>query len=82
MFKSKTSCAAFLSNYDTSYAAKVMFRGFPYDLPPWSISILPDCKTEYYNTAKVKSTYKAYLVEISESDLSLTSYRSVHQAYI
>ncbi|KAH0885086.1 hypothetical protein HID58_061182 [Brassica napus] len=55
VFKSKTSCAAFLSNYDTSYAAKVMFRGFPYDLPPWSISILPDCKTEYHNTAKIRS---------------------------
>uniref|UniRef100_A0A1J3G2W1 Beta-galactosidase n=1 Tax=Noccaea caerulescens TaxID=107243 RepID=A0A1J3G2W1_NOCCA len=55
VFKSKTSCAAFLSNYDTNYAAKVMFGGFPYDLPPWSVSILPDCKTEYYNTAKIRS---------------------------
>ncbi|CAH8320509.1 unnamed protein product [Eruca vesicaria subsp. sativa] len=55
VFKSETSCAAFLSNYDTSYAAKVMFRGFPYELPAWSISILPDCKTEYHNTAKVRS---------------------------
>ncbi|OAP01355.1 BGAL2 [Arabidopsis thaliana] len=55
VFKSKTSCAAFLSNYDTSSAARVMFRGFPYDLPPWSVSILPDCKTEYYNTAKIRA---------------------------
>lgn len=59
MFKSKTSCAAFLSNYDTNYAAKVMFGGLPYDLPTWSVSILPDCKTEYYNTAKVNKL-KAY----------------------
>ncbi|KAL1201285.1 Beta-galactosidase 2 [Cardamine amara subsp. amara] len=55
VFNSKTSCAAFLSNYDTSYPVKVMFRGFPYDLPPWSVSILPDCKTEYYNTAKIRA---------------------------
>ncbi|XP_010504030.1 PREDICTED: beta-galactosidase 2-like [Camelina sativa] len=54
VFKSKTSCAAFLSNYDTSHPARVIFGGFPYDLPPWSISILPDCKTEYHNTAKIR----------------------------
>ncbi|KAJ4904621.1 Beta-galactosidase 2 [Raphanus sativus] len=55
VFKSKTSCSAFLSNYDTNNPARVMFRGFPYDLPSWSISILPDCKTEYHNTAKIRS---------------------------
>ncbi|XP_023638216.1 beta-galactosidase 2 [Capsella rubella] len=54
VFKSRTSCAAFLSNYDTIHPARVIFRGFPYDLPPWSISILPDCKTEYHNTAKIR----------------------------
>jgi hypothetical protein len=26
-----------------------------YDLPPWSISILPDCKTTVFNTARVGS---------------------------
>ncbi|ANM67746.1 beta-galactosidase 12 [Arabidopsis thaliana] len=54
VFKSKSSCAAFLSNYNTSSAARVLFGGSTYDLPPWSVSILPDCKTEYYNTAKVQ----------------------------
>ncbi|XP_010448319.1 PREDICTED: beta-galactosidase 12-like isoform X1 [Camelina sativa] len=54
VFKSTSSCAAFLSNYNASSAARVLFGGFPYDLPPWSVSILPDCKTEYYNTAKVQ----------------------------
>lgn len=53
VFKSESSCAAFLSNYNTSSAARVLFGGSTYDLPPWSVSILPDCKTEYYNTAKV-----------------------------
>ncbi|WZZ76146.1 hypothetical protein YC2023_087516 [Brassica napus] len=55
VFKSESSCAAFLSNYNDSYAAKVSFWGSTYDLPPWSVSILPDCKTEYYNTAKVRT---------------------------
>ncbi|CAN6922538.1 unnamed protein product [Brassica oleracea] len=54
VFKSKSSCAAFLSNYNTSSAARVSFGGATYDLPPWSVSILPNCKTEYYNTAKVQ----------------------------
>ncbi|CAN8325974.1 unnamed protein product [Cochlearia groenlandica] len=56
VFKSKSSCAAFLSNYNASYAARVLFNGSTYDLPPWSVSILPNCKTEYYNTAKVNQT--------------------------
>jgi len=48
-------CAAFLANYDTSSSAKVTFGGSQYNLPPWSVSILPDCKKEAYNTAKVNA---------------------------
>ncbi|EYU31167.1 hypothetical protein ABFS82_08G239400 [Erythranthe guttata] len=46
-------CAAFLSNYDTATEARVMFNNIHYSLPPWSISILPDCKNVAFNTAKV-----------------------------
>lgn len=49
------ACAAFLANYDTASWAKVAFGNGHYDLPPWSISILPDCKTEVFNTAKVSA---------------------------
>lgn len=49
------ACAAFLANYDTGSWAKVAFGNGHYDLPPWSISILPDCKTEVFNTAKVRA---------------------------
>ncbi|KAL3535619.1 hypothetical protein ACH5RR_004080 [Cinchona calisaya] len=56
VFKSKSgACAAFLSNYDPTYQVRVSFQNLPYDLPPWSISILPDCKTVVYNTAKVNT---------------------------
>ncbi|KAL2501329.1 Beta-galactosidase 12 [Forsythia ovata] len=44
-------CAAFLSNYDPKYSVRVNFQNLPYNLPPWSVSILPDCKTVVYNTA-------------------------------
>ncbi|CAN1314602.1 Beta-galactosidase 5 [Linum perenne] len=45
-------CAAFLTNYHPNHTAKVTYNNLPYDLPPWSISILPDCRTVVYNTAK------------------------------
>lgn len=47
------ACAAFLANNGTKSNAAVEFDGLHYDLPAWSISILPDCKTEVYNTARV-----------------------------
>ncbi|EPS70273.1 beta-galactosidase, partial [Genlisea aurea] len=46
-------CAAFLANYDTKSASRVFFRGMHYNLPPWSISILPDCRNAVFNTAKI-----------------------------
>ncbi|KAL7206777.1 hypothetical protein ACSBR2_019481 [Camellia fascicularis] len=54
VFSSKSGdCAAFLSNYHLDTTSRVTFRGVHYDLPPWSISILPDCKNVVFNTAKV-----------------------------
>ncbi|KAL1810172.1 hypothetical protein ACET3Z_027162 [Daucus carota] len=47
------NCAAFLANYDTQSAARVMFNNMHYKLPPWSISILSDCKNAVFNTANV-----------------------------
>lgn len=49
-------CAAFLSNFDTKSAARVMFNNMHYNLPPWSISILPDCRNVVFNTAKVRNS--------------------------
>ncbi|XP_078432092.1 beta-galactosidase-like [Wolffia australiana] len=56
VFKSSAgSCAAFLANYHSTGDAKVTFNGLQYVLPPWSISILPDCKNAVFNTAKVNA---------------------------
>ncbi|KAL3627964.1 hypothetical protein CASFOL_028066 [Castilleja foliolosa] len=52
VFKSNGACAAFLSNYDQHSFAKVSFENKHYNLPMWSISILPDCKNTVYNTAR------------------------------
>ncbi|GFP93194.1 beta-galactosidase [Phtheirospermum japonicum] len=55
VFSSKSgACAAFLTNKDTMYFTNLTFQNVQYNLPPWSISILPDCKTEAYNTARVR----------------------------
>lgn len=54
-YKSSNDCAAFLANYDSSQDATVQFNGNSHFLPAWSVSILPDCKTVIYNTAKVVS---------------------------
>ncbi|GLT47818.1 hypothetical protein SLA2020_214800 [Shorea laevis] len=53
VFKSGGACAAFLANYDARYSVKVSFGNVQYDLPAWSISILPDCKNVVFNTATV-----------------------------
>ncbi|KAL6568247.1 hypothetical protein OROHE_003931 [Orobanche hederae] len=54
VFKSGSgACAAFLANYDQHSFAKVSFGTNHYNLPPWSISILPDCKFTIYNTARI-----------------------------
>ncbi|PKA57292.1 Beta-galactosidase 2 [Apostasia shenzhenica] len=54
VFKSNSGdCAAFLANYDTMSYVRVTFNEVRYGLPPWSISILPDCKTTVFNTARV-----------------------------
>ncbi|TYI59902.1 hypothetical protein E1A91_D10G068300v1 [Gossypium mustelinum] len=54
VFKYKAGgCAAFLANYNPRDYATVSFRNNHYNLPPWSISILPDCKNTVYNTARI-----------------------------
>ncbi|KAG7969843.1 hypothetical protein I3843_07G053100 [Carya illinoinensis] len=54
VYSSKSGhCAAFLANYETNSAARVMFNNKHYNVPPWSISVLPDCRNVVFNTAKV-----------------------------
>ncbi|KAL3628024.1 hypothetical protein CASFOL_028126 [Castilleja foliolosa] len=52
VFKSNGACAAFLANYNQHSFAKVPFENKHYNLPLWSISILPDCKNTVYNTTR------------------------------
>ncbi|KAL9162131.1 hypothetical protein ABFS82_07G069100 [Erythranthe guttata] len=48
-----SKCSAFLANIDEHNSVTVNFRKHAYTLPPWSVSILPDCKNVAFNTAKI-----------------------------
>ncbi|KAJ1411692.1 Glycoside hydrolase, family 35 [Sesbania bispinosa] len=52
-------CAAFITNNHSTEAATIGFRGSKYFLPPHSISVLPDCKTEVYNTQNIVSQHNS-----------------------
>ncbi|XP_020585039.1 beta-galactosidase-like isoform X2 [Phalaenopsis equestris] len=68
VFRSNSgTCAAFLANYDSQSSATVTFNGIRYNLPPWSISILPDCKTAVFNTAKVGAQTSLVSMQAVES---------------
>ncbi|CAH1435081.1 unnamed protein product [Lactuca virosa] len=55
VYKTSSTCAAFLANVDTKNDATVTFNGNSYRLPAWSVSILPDCKNVAFNTAKINT---------------------------
>ncbi|XP_011083163.1 beta-galactosidase 3 [Sesamum indicum] len=70
-------CAAFLSNYDTNTTAGVMFNNMHYSLPPWSISILPDCKNVVFNTAKVGG--QTSQMEMRPTDTEIFSWETYNE---
>ncbi|CAK8578479.1 unnamed protein product [Lathyrus sativus] len=57
-----SKCSAFLANIDEHKAATVTFHGQTYIIPPWSVSILPDCRNTVFNTAKVGAQTSVKLV--------------------
>ncbi|XP_043703285.1 beta-galactosidase 6-like [Telopea speciosissima] len=62
-------CAAFLVN-NSSRSSTVNFQNHSYELPQKSISILPDCQNEVFNTAKVSSQYN------TRSTVPVTTFKS------
>ncbi|XP_048613616.1 beta-galactosidase 1-like [Brassica napus] len=85
VYKSKSgACSAFLANYNPRSYAKVSFGSNHYNLPPWSISILPDCKNTVYNTARVGAqTSRMKMVEVPvHGGLSWQAYNEDPSTYI
>ncbi|PPD87890.1 hypothetical protein GOBAR_DD15162 [Gossypium barbadense] len=52
-------CSAFLTNNNTKKPQALRFRGQDYQLPPRSISILPDCKTEVFNSQMITTHHNS-----------------------
>ncbi|KAH9622125.1 hypothetical protein KSS87_003689 [Heliosperma pusillum] len=61
------ACVAFLSNSDNKTDRIVQFRNMTYNLPAWSVSILPDCKNVEFNSATVGS--QSFVVDMVSEEL-------------
>ncbi|CDP03052.1 unnamed protein product [Coffea canephora] len=55
VFTLNGTSACFFENSNTTTDATITYQGSQYNVPAWSVSILPDCKKEVYNTAKVNT---------------------------
>lgn len=53
MYATQKVSSCFFGNSNTTNDATFTYGGTEYTVPAWSVSILPDCKKEVYNTAKV-----------------------------
>ncbi|KAK8529960.1 hypothetical protein V6N12_060723 [Hibiscus sabdariffa] len=78
VFSSKSGgCVAFLSNYNLRSNARVTFNNMHYELPRWSISILPDCQNVVFNTAKVG--IEASRIQMVPTDVKLESWETFNE---
>ncbi|XP_020106800.1 beta-galactosidase 15 isoform X2 [Ananas comosus] len=66
-------CSAFLANIDEHKSVSVRIFGKNFDLPPWSVSILPDCQNVAFNTAKVGTQLSIKTVESGSPSYSTAS---------
>ncbi|KAK1414241.1 hypothetical protein QVD17_29984 [Tagetes erecta] len=74
-------CAAFLSNDNRNTYAIVNFRNRSYNIPPWSISILPDCKNTVYNTARVGAQAALMKMTLEGGGFTWQSYKDQTESY-
>ena len=59
VFESELKCVSFFVNFDKSQMPKVTFRHLSFQLAPKSISLISDCRSVVYETAKVSSQHSA-----------------------
>ncbi|KAL3744635.1 hypothetical protein ACJRO7_013837 [Eucalyptus globulus] len=58
----------FLGNTNSTSDATFVFQGKQFTVPAWSVSILPDCQNEGYNTAKVNVQSSVMVMEPNEAE--------------
>ncbi|VAH07686.1 unnamed protein product [Triticum turgidum subsp. durum] len=67
IFETELKCVAFLVNFDKHQSPTVVFRNMSFQLAPKSISILSECRTVVFETAKVTAQYGSRTAKALES---------------
>ncbi|KAI3443528.1 hypothetical protein Pfo_000193 [Paulownia fortunei] len=62
------TASCFFGNANSTNDATVNYQGVEYKVPAWSVSILPDCKNEVYNTAKVNTQTSVMAKKSNEAE--------------
>ncbi|GFY98543.1 beta-galactosidase 15 [Actinidia rufa] len=68
IYATNETASCFFGNINTTSDATIHFQGTEYNVPAWSVSILPDCKNEVYNTAKVNTQTSVMVKKRNEAE--------------
>ena len=74
---SSSICVAFLNNKGRKHAATMQFNGNSYNIPTWSVSVLPDCKNVVYNTAQA-SDILLIIIRVAEAMMEVVGLYRAH----
>ncbi|KAF2557263.1 hypothetical protein F2Q68_00016520 [Brassica cretica] len=68
IYTTQEGSSCFFGNGNENSDATISFRGESYVVPAWSVTILPDCKTEAYNTAKITTQTSMMVKKPNEAE--------------
>uniref|UniRef100_A0A7N0VCA4 beta-galactosidase n=1 Tax=Kalanchoe fedtschenkoi TaxID=63787 RepID=A0A7N0VCA4_KALFE len=73
VFATNETSSCFISNTNETSDATVAYQGNQYHVPAWSVSILPDCQTEEYNSAKINTQTSVMVNKPNDAEEQPTS---------
>ncbi|GER40416.1 beta-galactosidase [Striga asiatica] len=68
IYELNCTSSCFFGNANSTSDATIKYRGVEHKIPAWSVSILPDCKHEVFNTAKVNTPTTLMVRESNKVD--------------
>ncbi|CAK9159233.1 unnamed protein product [Ilex paraguariensis] len=68
IYATNETSSCLFGNANTTTDATISFQGNQYNVPAWSVSILPDCQNETYNTAKVNTQTSVMVKKSNEAE--------------
>ncbi|KAK6941269.1 D-galactoside/L-rhamnose binding SUEL lectin domain [Dillenia turbinata] len=69
VYSTNETSSCFFGNANETSDWTFSFQGNQYTVPAWSVSILPDCKTVAYNTAKVNTQTNVMVKKSNEAEV-------------